>query len=216
MDDIDQKCGQCLGDRPAVPLARPDLRSFSPISDQASARSGSGSQPLANRIFRRRWSGVRRLDQRVVNRRQEPARRPPTQAVRNPKHGQRRIVINRASGAGRQQCPSRQPSPRKRGEGALHRVRRIAGDGAAISPDHALTEFGELVIRLRRARMVRRDAPVLRRKAEGQRNIKTLQRPHLPIEPVLRMRPEAVGPAQSGTQIPHTQPLQPVTAISSR
>src|SRR3954468_19052335 len=64
-----------------------------------------------------------------------------------------------------------------------------------------------------RAGVVRPHAFALGREAEGQRHLKGLQRAHLPIEPGLRVRPEAVSPAQSRTDVGYTQIAHPPDRI---
>src|SRR5207237_6052937 len=58
--------------------------------------------------------------------------------------------------------------------------------------------------------MMRRKTAVLRREAEGQRHIEGIQRSHLPVEPLLGIRPEAVGPTEPGAQVSHPEALHPV------
>src|SRR3546814_1243865 len=81
--------------------------------------------------------------------------------------------------------------------------RRAASRG--IAADHGGAEFGELLHRQGRARVVRGDAAVLRGEAEGHRDVELRQRLHLAIEPGERAGTEAVGPAQAGAQMPDTQ-----------
>lgn len=83
--------------------------------------------------------------------------------------------------------------------------RKTGAELACVAARHLCAEFGKLAGIFRRAGVVRLDAAVFRREAEGQRNIERLQLLHLEIEPLLRAGPEAVGPTQASAQIPDTQ-----------
>src|SRR5581483_3598814 len=59
-------------------------------------------------------------------------------------------------------------------------------------------------------RVMRLHSAVLRRKTECDGHVEFFERLHLPVEPRLRVRPEAVGPAQTGSEITDSQAAQPV------
>src|SRR3712207_3344662 len=81
--------------------------------------------------------------------------------------------------------------PARRGSGGCDTRARIA-------PDHLCAELGEFLRHQRRTGVVRRDAAMLRREAEGDGNVELGERLHLPIEPVQRVGPEAVRPGEAG------------------
>jgi len=54
---------------------------------------------------------------------------------------------------------------------------------------------------------------MLRREAECQSDIERLQRPHLPVEPRIRVFAKAIGPAQTGSQMLYPKFLQPGDSI---
>ena len=64
----------------------------------------------------------------------------------------------------------------------------------AVAVDHAGTEFSEFRVDLRCARVMGRDAPMLRREAKGDGDVEFRQCIHLAIEPGERVGAEAVGP----------------------
>src|SRR3954447_21933994 len=82
-----------------------------------------------------------------------------------------------------------------------------------IAGDHFSAEFGELLRDLRRAGMMPRDPAMLGSEAERQGDLEIGERLHLSVEPGERMRSEAVGPGQTGAQMPHADPLQPAHGV---
>src|SRR5215203_1659108 len=80
-----------------------------------------------------------------------------------------------------------------------------------VSAHHARAELREGVRVPRRARMVRFDSLALRlgRKAERQRHVEVGERRHLPIEPRVGIRSQAIGPAQSRPHVAHAGALEP-------
>src|SRR4051794_39123612 len=88
-----------------------------------------------------------------------------------------------------------------------------------ISTNHIRAELRELLDLLRRTCMVRLQsplqgqAPMLRREAESDRDIEVLECRHLPIEPLQRVRPEAVCPAQSSANMLDAQLPEPPNRI---
>src|SRR5690606_28120557 len=83
----------------------------------------------------------------------------------------------------------------------------------SVSADHIAAKAREFVRHQRGARMMRHEAAMLWREAEGSGYVKVRQRFHLPVEPVERIRPETVGPRKAGTNAGHTQPLHPFHGI---
>src|SRR5579883_1362414 len=88
----------------------------------------------------------------------------------------------------------------------LRRVRNITAR-------HARAEFGELRDVARRTRVMRLQPAALRREAEGRRDGEFLERRHLPVEPLDRSRTQAVGPTQSGAQMPDAELAQPAHGL---
>src|SRR5581483_8494737 len=84
------------------------------------------------------------------------------------------------------------------------------GPSGCITTNHARAELGELFRVLWRTRVMRLHSAVLRRKTECDGHVEFFERLHLPVEPRLRVRPEAVGPAQTGSEITDSQAAQPV------
>src|SRR5689334_14461797 len=77
-----------------------------------------------------------------------------------------------------------------------------------VAADLLRAELGESAVLSRRTRVVGTNAFRLRCETERQRDIERLERGHLPVEPTLRVRPEAVRPAQSRADVPHAQLAQ--------
>ena len=67
-------------------------------------------------------------------------------------------------------------------------------DVIAVAIDHAGAELREFRVDLRGARVMWRDAPMLRRKAKGDGDVEFAQCIHLAIEPGEGVGAEAVGP----------------------
>src|SRR5262245_64171694 len=82
-----------------------------------------------------------------------------------------------------------------------------------IALEHGGAEIGIFARIERRARVMRRDPPVLRREAEGDGDVERRQRLHLPVEPVERIGPEAVGPGEAGPEMLDAEPLEPAHRI---
>jgi UDP-glucuronate decarboxylase len=114
----------------------------------------------------------------------------------------------------------RRLSARAGAKGAVVPAAATGGDGARaagrIAPHHPRAELGELLGQLRRAGVVRRDAAVLGREAEGERHVEVFERAHLAVEPALGIGPEAVGPAEARCAGAHAQLFNQRTASSSR
>src|SRR5579884_1217833 len=85
--------------------------------------------------------------------------------------------------------------------------------GSGITPDHAAAEFGELLRVRRWAGVMRAHAAMFGGKTECHRYVEALQRLHLPVEPRLRIGPEAVRPADAGPQIFDAQSPQAVNRV---
>ena len=82
-----------------------------------------------------------------------------------------------------------------------------------ITRRHLRTKFGEFTTNERRARIVRRNAPVFGSKTKCQRDIEFLERVHLSIEPILRARAETVRPTQTCADIFHTEFSHPAHGL---
>src|SRR5215204_3517138 len=80
---------------------------------------------------------------------------------------------------------------------------------ADVAPHHGGAELGKFFFHLRRAGVVGRDAPVLGREAEGDRDIEIGDRLHLPVEPVECVGAKTVGPGQARAQMLDAEPLHP-------
>src|SRR5436309_15955350 len=68
------------------------------------------------------------------------------------------------------------------------------GPGTDVALCHGGAERGEFFSLERRAGVMRREAAMFRRKAEGERHVEVGERFHLPVEPGQRAGPEAIGP----------------------
>src|SRR3954447_10221897 len=78
-----------------------------------------------------------------------------------------------------------------------------------VALHHRGAEFGELRRVPWRAGVVGENAAMLRREAEGYRQVEVTERVHLAIEPIERVRPEAIGPRKTRAQMPDAQSFQP-------
>src|SRR5437763_3323619 len=82
-----------------------------------------------------------------------------------------------------------------------------------ISFRHRRAEFGEFLLDLRSARVMRLDSPVFRGETEGHANVKLRKRLHLAVEPGERLGAEAIRPGKSGAQMSDPQPFHPGDGI---
>src|SRR3954465_7568803 len=88
-----------------------------------------------------------------------------------------------------------------------------SSDTSGVTPYHSRAEVRELANLLRRTRMVRHDAARLRRETERDRHVEVVERRHLSVEPRVRIRTQAVRPAQARAQLLHAELLQPPYAV---
>src|SRR5690606_31601911 len=102
------------------------------------------------------------------------------------------------------------PTP---GAGPASRPRRRSPGSAGVATDHPDAELGVLLQLLRWTGVVGSHALRLRRDAEGEGDIEALERLHLAVEPGVRVRAKAVGPAQAGSQVPDPELLHPANGI---
>src|SRR5438067_9375707 len=78
-----------------------------------------------------------------------------------------------------------------------------------IAADHGRTEVRELADGHGRARAVWQDAALPECERERHRDVEFLQRAHLPVEPVERIREETLGPAEARAHMFHAEASQP-------
>src|SRR3954463_2757931 len=83
-----------------------------------------------------------------------------------------------------------------------------------VALHHRGAEFGELRRLPWRAGVVWKNAAMLRREAEGYREVQVAERVHLAIEPIECVRPEAVRPRKTRAQMPDPQALEPANRIA--
>src|SRR5579871_77157 len=83
----------------------------------------------------------------------------------------------------------------------------------SIAADHLCAEFRELLDALRRTCMVRLDAAAFRRETECDGHVKLFESVHLPIEPFLCIRAQAVGPTEAGAEVFNAQLPQPSHSV---
>src|SRR5690606_12124410 len=87
----------------------------------------------------------------------------------------------------------------------LRRARYPVLGTARIALDHCGAERREPLRHQRRARVMRGNAAMLGREAEGERDVEIGELFHLPVEPAERVGTEAVRPGKPSAQMLHAQ-----------
>src|SRR5919197_1518305 len=86
---------------------------------------------------------------------------------------------------------------------------RLCGGRRGIPPYHLDAEIRELLNALRWARIVREHAARLWGETKRQSDLEFLEGAHLSVEPIYRLRTQAISPAQPRTQVLNAQTVQP-------
>jgi hypothetical protein len=86
---------------------------------------------------------------------------------------------------------------------------RLCGGRRSIPPYHLDAEIRELLNALRWARIVREHAARLWGETKRQSDLEFLEGAHLSVEPIYRLRTQAISPAQPRTQVLNAQTVQP-------
>src|ERR1700736_6167061 len=83
----------------------------------------------------------------------------------------------------------------------------------SITANHVGTEIGKFFDALGRAGVIGANTATLGREAECNRYIERFERAHLTVEPCFGVGAQAVGPAQAGANIFHTEVAHPADGI---
>src|SRR4051812_16791248 len=84
---------------------------------------------------------------------------------------------------------------------------------SGVTACHFFTKVRVLLDLLRWTGMVWPQPAGIGSEAERERNFKSIQSRHLTVKPALGVRPQAIGPAQSGTQPGNAELAQPAYGL---